>query len=214
MSSNGLIIRTGGVALQKIYGIKSGLTLDVNQMPKVPTDEEVQPGDSAGSDVPGIVGVFRRKDSLGNILGGKLFGFVRHGHEGVRRERGFKERSDVFRGIGKFVEGDGRTEELPFASLHLPPKLSGWLLPFVVEIATENGSIEVKRRRSHSHDGIGSASCNASAIFDRIHRICRIYMNGGSRVGSLDSMNKIYEIWQMRNYMKFCNFVNYVKKSC
>ena len=135
--------------MQKIDAVEPGAALGVDHVAKVPTHEIVDFGDGTSRHVAGVVGVFRRDNGFGDVFDGELFHFRRKLQERAGIE-GFSEQvANALGSTDEFINEDGRGDEALVSGLHLPPKLNRGFLPLVVEVATQNGGIEVEGGCAH-----------------------------------------------------------------
>src|SRR6266853_1278226 len=85
-----------------------------------------------------------RNDALREPGGGELIHFLGEIEDVFGSKGTLEQVADALGCRSQFLGCDQRSKEAPLARLHLPPKLLGGAVPFVVEVATEHGGIEVE----------------------------------------------------------------------
>ena len=142
--------------MQQIDSIEALFPFDVDQVLEVPTHEIIGAADGADGDMSGVLDIFGGHDSLSDVGIGKVFHFFVEGQECLRIGKGLgKVIANIFWCAFDLITDEDGGQEPELAKFHLPPKFSRGFLPFVVEVAADDGGVEVKGRRSHGHDGIG-----------------------------------------------------------
>jgi hypothetical protein len=80
-----------------------------------------------------------------------LCGFGSQGQDGIWIGEGVgHERADFIRGTRHFAYADGGSVEAVLALFHLPPQLAGGDGELRVEVAADDGGVDVKAQRFHA----------------------------------------------------------------
>jgi hypothetical protein len=114
--------------------------------------------------MPGIIGKFGTHHRCFEIGLSQLFHFLRH-HQQTRRigKSAMEQLTHLIRSQSDLIERDDRGLKLKLPRVPQPPKLLGRLLPFVIELAADDRSIEIQCGCMHAlnHD---TNDCHCPAL--------------------------------------------------